>query len=151
MLQGQDEIIRRPFFLITSVIASVLIVSFYRRLEPRQRALRRGLALVLGGALGNLADRIRFGHVVDFIDAYALIGGRQMHWPTFNVADVAIALGVGLMAVELLRPRAPNRVGAGADLSPPHQHEPVDGEPPETVRSAQRPVSIGGSRLELTT
>lgn len=147
LLQGQDELVRRPFFLITSVVASVLMVSFYGRLEGRQRTARWGLALALGGALGNLADRIRFGSVVDFIDAYALVAGRELHWPTFNVADVAIGLGVALLGLSLLRPRAPSRAATSANAAPP---TPPASGPPVTDRAPQRPVSMGGSRLELT-
>jgi signal peptidase II len=83
---------------------------------PGQRALRWGLPLVLGGALGNLADRVTRGSVVDFIDYRAewvesmnrlianVAGGWHVtdHWPTFNVADISICVGVGLMAVDML-------------------------------------------------
>lgn len=87
-------------------------MTLYRRLTPRQHALRWGLPLVLGGALGNVFDRVRYGHVIDFID-YRAEWVRSMntfiakhapgdyvtdHLPTFNVADVAICVGVGLMA-----------------------------------------------------
>ena len=61
-----------------------------------------GLPLVLGGALGNIIDPIRFGHVVDFIDMYASLGGQVRHWPTYNLADVTMCVGVGLMAMGML-------------------------------------------------
>ena len=57
-----------------------------------------GLALILGGALSNLADRIRFGQVVDFLDFYC----RGYHWPTFNLADSAIVVGAGFLVLEFL-------------------------------------------------
>jgi signal peptidase II len=57
-----------------------------------------GLALILGGALSNLADRIRYGQVVDFLDFYY----RGYHWPAFNLADSAIVLGAGFLILELL-------------------------------------------------
>ena len=60
------------------------------------------LPLALGGAAGNLADRIRFGWVVDFIDVYITQRGREVHWPTFNVADMAIVVGVALMVLDML-------------------------------------------------
>ncbi len=102
LLQNHPEKIRKPFFVVVSVLAIVFIVSLYRRLHPNQRALRWGLPLVLGGALGNLADRIRYGHVIDFIDVQATWESLPHHWPTFNVADIAICVGVALMAVDML-------------------------------------------------
>ncbi|MCL2723400.1 MAG: signal peptidase II [Polyangiaceae bacterium] len=119
LLQGQSENVRRPFFLLVSVIAIAFIVTLYRRLQPHQHALKWGLPLVLGGALGNVFDRIRYGYVIDFIDYRAewvhklneiiakYTAGHVVtdHWPTFNVADVAICVGVGLMAVDMLTTR----------------------------------------------
>jgi signal peptidase II len=119
ILQGEQEWLRRPFFLVVSVAAIVFIISLYRRLTPGQRALKWGLPLVLGGALGNLIDRIIYGWVIDFIDCYAkkgtLVyrvlakissgGSDEMHWPTFNVADIAICVGVGLMAIDMFTSR----------------------------------------------
>jgi lipoprotein signal peptidase len=101
LLQDTPEYVRRPFFLLVSALAITFIVSLYRRLAPNQHALRWGLPLVLGGALGNLVDRIRYSHVIDFIHAHAKWGGRDHSWPTFNVADIAICVGVGLMAIDM--------------------------------------------------
>ncbi len=101
LLQDTPEYVRRPFFLLVSLLAITFIVSLYRRLAPTQRALRWGLPLVLGGALGNLVDRIRYSHVIDFIHAHMKWGGRDHSWPTFNVADIAICVGVGLMAIDM--------------------------------------------------
>jgi lipoprotein signal peptidase len=101
LLQDTPEYVRRPFFLLVSALAITFIVSLYRRLAPGQHALRWGLPLVLGGALGNLVDRIRYSHVIDFIHAHAKWGGRDHSWPTFNVADIAICVGVGLMAIDM--------------------------------------------------
>jgi signal peptidase II len=119
LLQGESENVRRPFFLLVSVAAILFIVTLYRRLQPKQYALKWGLPLVLGGALGNVFDRIRYGHVIDFIDYRAdwikslneLIQKYYPkhvvtdHWPTFNVADIAICVGVALMAVDMLTSR----------------------------------------------
>lgn len=102
LLQDTPEYVRRPFFLLVSILAIVFIVSLYRRLAPGQRALRWGLPLVLGGALGNLIDRIRYSHVIDFIHAHMKWAGKDHSWPTFNVADIAICVGVGLMAIDML-------------------------------------------------
>jgi signal peptidase II len=107
LLQDEQEAVRKRFFLLISLAAIIFIFSLYRKLTPDQIALKWGLPLVLGGALGNLVDRIRYGYVVDFIDVYATIGGRERHWPTFNVADIAIVVGVGLMAVDMFTSRKP--------------------------------------------
>ncbi|MBN2196386.1 MAG: signal peptidase II [Polyangiaceae bacterium] len=117
ILQDASEAVRRPFFLLVSIAAIVFIVSLYNRLHPAQRALTWGLPLVLGGALGNLTDRIVRNSVIDFID-YRADWVRQMneliaaylsrgwtvtdHWPTYNIADVSICIGVGLMAIDML-------------------------------------------------
>ncbi|MEM1029413.1 MAG: signal peptidase II [Myxococcota bacterium] len=115
LLQNETEALRRPFFLIVSVAAIVFIVSLYRKLEREQTALKWGLPLVLGGALGNLVDRVRYGYVVDFIDVYVRVTESMAqtlgwsvgtkHWPTFNIADVSICVGVGLMAIDMFTSR----------------------------------------------
>ncbi len=125
LLQNASEMIRRPFFLAVSALAIAFIVSLYGRLAAGQRALKWGLPLVLGGALGNLSDRIIRSSVIDFIDFRANwietmnhgIGklangwGITDHWPTFNVADVSICVGVGLMALDMfVSKRGPSRV-----------------------------------------
>jgi signal peptidase II len=138
LLQSTSENVRRPFFLLVSVAAIAFIMTLYRRLQPRQRALRWGLPLVLGGALGNVLDRIRYGHVIDFIDAHVVYKGVDHHWPTFNVADIAICVGVGLMAIDMFtskRGRPPVLLSRAA---PPAQ----SGEPvPEWRGVAERPAS----------
>ena len=115
---------RRPFFLLVSVAAIAFIMTLYRRLLPRQRALKWGLPLVLGGALGNVLDRIRFGQVIDFIDVHLVYRGIERHWPTFNVADIAICVGVGLMAIDMFTTkRAPPAMRAPS-LPPAQSGEP---------------------------
>ena len=79
------------FALVAAVIVSVLIVR-----NPARRLMCVGLALILGGALGNLIDRLRFGAVVDFLDLHAL----GWHWPAFNVADSGISVGAVLLILE---------------------------------------------------
>jgi signal peptidase II len=79
------------FALAAAAIVSVLIVQ-----KPAQRLLCAGLALILGGALGNLIDRLRFGQVVDFVDLHL----QGYHWPAFNVADSAITVGALLLILE---------------------------------------------------
>lgn len=105
LLGDQPDHVRLPFFFLISAVAVVFIVSLYRKLEPRQTALKWALPLVLGGALGNLVDRVRHQYVVDFIDWYVVMDGKESHWPTFNVADVWIVAGVGLMIIDMFTPR----------------------------------------------
>ena len=114
LLQDESESVRRPFFLLISAAAVVFILSLYRKLAPNQRALKWGLPLVLGGALGNLVDRIRYGHVVDFIDVRVT---KDFTWPTFNIADVAICVGVGLMAIDMFTSRRPEPTVASPGAS----------------------------------
>lgn len=98
------ERFRRPFFLGVSVLALGFITFMFTRLTQARRFLRTALALVMGGALGNFADRLARGYVIDFIDLHWR-DAPGMRWPTFNVADVAISLGVGLILFESMRAR----------------------------------------------
>jgi signal peptidase II len=88
-----DTAFRVPFLLTTTTIAVIFLVWFYRQFKPHQILARLALSLVLGGAIGNLIDRLRLGEVVDFIDVH----WYQRHWPAFNVADSAICVGVALL------------------------------------------------------
>ena len=90
------------FALGAALVVSVLLVR-----SPERRMLCAGLSLILGGALGNLVDRLRFGHVVDFLDLHA----AGWHWPAFNVADSAITIGAVLLILDGLR-RHEKRAGA---------------------------------------
>ncbi len=121
LLQEESESVRRPFFFSISLLAVIFIVSLYRKLTPEQTALRWGLPLVLGGALGNLVNRIQYNFVVDFIDVYAKWGGENHHWPTFNIADVAIVVGVGLMAIDMFTSRKPKVVAPAASAEEAHR------------------------------
>jgi len=103
LMTGAKQTVNRVVFSLVSLIAIVVVIWLHRRLQSRRPAFTWGLPLVLGGALGNLLDRLRFGRVIDFVDLHLLVGGVQRHSPCFNIADVAIAVGVGLMAVGLLR------------------------------------------------
>ncbi len=102
MMRNLPEVVRRPFFLYVSAAATVFLVAMYMRVDRRHRALVWGLPLALGGAIGNLVDRVRYGWVIDFIHIWVRRPDREHHWPTFNVADVAIVIGVGLLALDLL-------------------------------------------------
>jgi signal peptidase II len=97
-LAAMSPEVRSLLFVAVSLLAAGLIVFFYWQTPVRQRVLAFGLALVFGGAVGNLVDRIRFGVVVDFLDLYI----EHLHWPAFNVADSAITIGVFIFAFYLL-------------------------------------------------
>lgn len=99
LLAGADRWIRVPFFLFVSFAAIIFIILFYRRLTDDQHLMAWALALVFGGAVGNLLDRLHLSYVVDFIDWYV----GTAHWPTFNVADAGISTGVALLMLEWLR------------------------------------------------
>ena len=94
-----DESFRRPFFIIVSILAIGIILWLFRKVEDDQHLLLWSLSLIVGGALGNFIDRIAYGWVIDFIDWHYY---REFTWPTFNIADTAISIGVGLMALELV-------------------------------------------------
>ena len=102
MMRSLPEVVRRPFFLYVSAAATVFLVTMYMRVDRRHRALVWGLPLALGGAIGNLVDRVRYGWVIDFIHIWVRRPDREHHWPTFNVADIAIVVGVGLLSIDLL-------------------------------------------------
>ena len=82
--------------LIAFALAAAGIVSYLIVRNPAKRLLCLGLALILGGALGNVIDRLRFGHVVDFLDFHAM----GWHWPAFNVADSGITVGAALLILD---------------------------------------------------
>lgn len=98
----------RSFFLIgLSLAALVLVAGILRKASTLERPTALGLSLILGGALGNVLDRIMSGAVTDFLDFY--IG--DLHWPAFNVADSAIVIGSGLLLLSLRKPK-PQAAGA---------------------------------------
>lgn len=86
------------FFVGVAFVISVVILFMIRRLGANDTQVAVALTLVLGGAAGNVIDRVRFGYVVDFIDVYY----RAWHWPTFNVADSAITIGAVLLVMDAL-------------------------------------------------
>lgn len=93
-----------PLILNVGAIGVFCVVVVYAlRSAVTDRTLQVGLHLILGGAIGNLLDRFRFGYVVDFLDVYATWGGREHHWPAFNVADSAICIGIGLLFLDMRR------------------------------------------------
>lgn len=90
-------------FIAFTLAAVVLVIYFYVSTPPTHRFLAAGFAMILGGAVGNLIDRLRFGAVVDFLDVYV---GRY-HWPSFNVADSAVTVGICIFIFHYLANRMP--------------------------------------------
>lgn len=90
---------QRWFFVLLAAAASVFIVWMLRRHAGEQTLFAWALSLILGGALGNVIDRVLHGHVVDFLDVHW--AGR--HFPAFNVADIAISIGAALLILDELR------------------------------------------------
>lgn len=95
--------------LVAMVIGIIGLVAWQLRHHSGHRLAAVGLGLVLGGAIGNLVDRFTRREVVDFLDVFVVVGGREHHWPAFNVADACISVGAGciiLAEILTLRRRA---------------------------------------------
>ncbi|MEQ6342336.1 MAG: signal peptidase II [Gammaproteobacteria bacterium] len=90
---------QRWFFTALAAIVSVVLVVWLRRLQPQEKWMAAALALVLGGAVGNLIDRVMYGYVVDFIQLYY----EDWYYPAFNIADAAITVGAVMLVIDTLR------------------------------------------------
>jgi signal peptidase II len=96
ILSGLPESWRSAFFIMITIIAVAAIIILI--IKTHERLSVYAFSLIAGGAVGNVIDRIRYGEVVDFIQWYV----KSYYWPSFNVADSAISIGVALLAVEML-------------------------------------------------
>jgi signal peptidase II len=103
-LADQGPVVRQLLFVVATFLAVGLILYYFHRTPREYRLLATAFALILGGAVGNLIDRLRFGQVVDFLDFYI---GRY-HWPAFNIADSAITVGIGIFVGHLIFNRLPD-------------------------------------------
>ena len=97
LLSNLDPRWVHPLLILATVLAMGAVLAYIAFL-PCRGAAPVGLGLILGGAIGNLIDRARLGYVVDFLDLY----WRNHHWPTFNVADVGITVGVVLLLIDMV-------------------------------------------------
>lgn len=88
---------QRWFLMTISFVISLVLVFWLRNVDKNRKSLAWGLALILGGAIGNLIDRTLYGYVIDFIDFYY----DYWHWPAFNIADSAISIGAGLLILDM--------------------------------------------------
>lgn len=93
---------RTLFFVFFSLLAIGGIIYLLRGLRPDQRSMIFSLSLILGGAIGNLLDRLRLGEVIDFLDLH----WYDWHWPAFNIADSAISVGVFLLFLQMLQKKS---------------------------------------------
>ena len=89
---------QRWFFLGLGLLVSIGLIVWLRRLKPTETRLATALALILGGAIGNLIDRVWLGQVIDFIQLYY----QHWYWPAFNLADSAITVGAALLVLDSL-------------------------------------------------
>lgn len=98
LLAGKATGLRTFFFLGVSAVAVAVLLYLHAKMAGGKRWVETAFALVLGGAVGNLIDRLRFGEVIDFLDFYV----GSAHWPAFNVADSAISVGVAILCVNVV-------------------------------------------------
>lgn len=89
---------QRWFFTALALIVSIILIVWLKRLPNNDRWSAIALACIIGGAIGNLIDRMIYGHVIDFIDWYY----KGFHWPAFNIADSAIFIGAALLILASL-------------------------------------------------
>ncbi len=99
VLAGTRSSLRMVFFVLVSSVAIGCVLYLLKNLRPGRTSLVASLSLILGGAAGNLIDRLRMGEVIDFIDLH----WHHFHWPAFNVADSSITIGVILLFIQMIR------------------------------------------------
>lgn len=107
-LAGVGDTLRHLFFVVAAMLALGLVFYLYKSTPVSHRFLSAAFALIFGGAVGNLIDRLRFGQVVDFLDFHV----NNWHWPAFNVADSAITVGITIFIFHLIFGKMPqDRIG----------------------------------------
>jgi signal peptidase II len=90
---------QRWFFVVLALVVSAVLIVWLKKLQPSAKLEAASLALIIGGAIGNVIDRFIHGYVIDFIDVYV----SSYHWPAFNIADSAICVGAVLLIVDSFR------------------------------------------------
>lgn len=96
---------QRWFFVVLAAVISAVLIIWMRRLAQTAKLEAISLALIIGGAIGNVIDRLIYGYVIDFLDVYA----GSYHWPAFNIADSAICVGAVLLIIDSFRKPADQR------------------------------------------
>ena len=102
---------QRWFFIVLAIGVSVVLIVWLARLAARETWNAISLTLILGGAIGNVWDRIQFGYVVDFIQVYY----EQWYWPAFNIADSAICVGAVMLIIDSFRGQKDDQKDAAKD------------------------------------
>jgi signal peptidase II len=103
LMANLSATLRAIIFLFISSLAVAVIFYFYKKTPTHFTLLATAFALIFGGAIGNLIDRIRLGMVIDFLDFYL----GNWHWPAFNVADSAISIGIGIFLYHIVFKKMP--------------------------------------------
>lgn len=98
---------QRWFFTVIAIAVSAVLIAWTSKLKQDEKGQAVAFMLVMGGAIGNVIDRLVYGYVIDFIEVYY----QQWHWPAFNIADSAISIGVAILLIESFRQH--KREGAG--------------------------------------
>lgn len=105
MFSSLPETFRIPFLILIGIVFIIFVVFYFKNILKQEKLVKLSFSLIIGGAIGNFIDRIRFGEVIDFIE----IGINQKYkWPVFNVADSAITIGVCLLFLFILRKKRIN-------------------------------------------
>lgn len=104
---GDQDGWQRWFFTAIAAGISILLLIWMRKTPSEKKLQNIGMALVLSGALGNLYDRVAYGYVIDFIDWF--VSPEGYHWPTFNIADSVILIGVGLLLIDSFKNPEPKK------------------------------------------
>ncbi|ULA63731.1 MAG: Lipoprotein signal peptidase [Nitrospira sp.] len=117
LLAESSNAFRMVFFGLTSIFALVLLGTILYRMPEREWMGRLSVSAILGGAVGNLIDRMRFGEVIDFLDVYV----GNYHWPAFNIADSAITVGVIFLIIHFMfeKPDVPPAASEHPSAHPP--------------------------------
>jgi len=119
MFSDAHGLLRTGFLVAVSLAAVLLLTVFFLKSPHAERVSRLAAVLVMGGAIGNLIDRLRLGEVIDFLDVFV---GR-LHWPAFNLADSAITVGIGLFVLSAWRERGRERRAAEAPAAAPRPED----------------------------
>lgn len=104
LFENSSPIAVRNSLIVFSIIAVIVVLAMIWRAGRTLSLTGIALALILGGAIGNLYDRLRFSHVVDFLEVHIV----HYHWPDFNIADSCIVIGACLLLIEIFRPQTGN-------------------------------------------
>lgn len=137
LTSGLPEWFRKPFLVTVSMLAMVLILTWYWRTREADWLILTSFALILGGALGNLVDRVAYGYVIDFLDCYlGFINPAWPHWPTFNIADAAICVGAGGVIWRTFKPFSPPLTAEASRRWPASDGGLVDGAGPAASAEA---------------